>query len=303
MAQTNTLLTLCGWSIILVTLLPSVPAWSCVSLITLGMSWTSTCGPQAWPRGHGWNPCTASLLFWQPFFIPQQSELFFQGNEQTGWWSSSPHYIMFLRQTASLLVCSEACCSYILTEPSPNLPVMITVCVLLEKWPLWWDSLECPLSKLAVSEGWKSVMFQDCCSVFNNFILKVALNKWFLTQATQLGTKALSRPWKHANKCNADQMSSTSCHIFEKCHKVKYSFFGKGKSQLEVPKEFTELWKSLRIPFSRERELEHDFLDCLHLKMKAGNPTRTHEFQHSLLPHSVDYWLWRCWSCSQGVGL
>lgn len=113
-----------------------------VSLLTLGMGWTSTCGPQAWPRGQGWNPCTANLLFWQLYLIPQMSGLFFQGNEQTGWWSSSPHYIMFLRtsalqreeekclfsrpillgrQTASILVCTEAC-SYLLTEPPPKPP-------------------------------------------------------------------------------------------------------------------------------------------------------------------------------------
>lgn len=114
-----------------------------VSLLTLGMGWTLTCGHQAWPRGHQCNPCTAHLLFWQPFFIAQQEELFFQGNEQTGWWSSSSHYIMFLRtstlqreekkclfsrpillgrQTVSILVYTEACCSYLLTEPPPKPP-------------------------------------------------------------------------------------------------------------------------------------------------------------------------------------
>lgn len=223
------------------------------SLLTLGMGWSSTCGHQAWPRGHGWNPCAANLVFWPPFSVTQQLELFFQGSEQTGWWSSSPHYIMFLRtstlqreekkclfsrpillgrQTASALVCTEACCSYLLREPSPKPPCHGHSLCSSWKWPLWWDSLECPFSRLTISEGWKSVIFQDCCSVVRNFILNVALNKWLLTQATQWGTKALSSSWKPANKCDADQMSSTSCHIFEKRHKVKYSFFGKGRSQL-----------------------------------------------------------------------
>lgn len=137
-----------------------------VSLLTLGMGWTLTCGYQAWPRGHECNPCTAHLLFWQPFFIPQQEELFFQGNEQTGWWSSSSHYIMFLRTSTlqreekkclfsrRILLGRQFLYWFILRlavatswQSLPqNLPVMGTVCVLLEKWPLWWDSLECPFS-------------------------------------------------------------------------------------------------------------------------------------------------------------
>lgn len=131
-----------------------------------------------------------------------------------------------------------------------NLPVMATVCVLLKKWPpLWWDSLECPFFKLTISEGWKSVIFQDCCSVFSDFILNVALKKLLLTQATQLGTKSLSSSWKHADKCIADQMSSTSCHIFEKCHKVKYSFFGKGRSQLRGAKGIHKTLEISTYPF------------------------------------------------------
>lgn len=42
-----------------------------------------------WPPGmtqRSWvKSLYSQLLFWQPFLIPQQSGLFFQGNEQTGW--------------------------------------------------------------------------------------------------------------------------------------------------------------------------------------------------------------------------
>lgn len=96
-----------------------------------------------WPPGMTQRPWVESVYSQPPVLIPQQSELFFQGNEQTGWWSSSPHYIMFLRtsplqreekkslfsrpillgrQTDSTLAFTEACCSHLLTEPSPKPP-------------------------------------------------------------------------------------------------------------------------------------------------------------------------------------
>lgn len=70
-----------------------------------------------------------------------------------------------------------------------------------------------------------------------------------INSSPQLGTKAPSSPWKYANKCNADQMSSTSCHIFEKCHKVKYSFFGKGRSQLGGAKGIHKALEISTYPF------------------------------------------------------
>lgn len=99
MAQTNTpgVNILCGWPILLAVPLYSVPALSCVSLLTLGMGWTLTHDHQARSGGHGWNPCAAHHLLWQPFLIPQQLELFFQGNEQIRCWLSSRDYIMYLR--------------------------------------------------------------------------------------------------------------------------------------------------------------------------------------------------------------
>lgn len=44
-------------------------------------------------------------------------------------------------------------------------------------------------------------------------------------------------------------MSSTFCHIFEKCHKVKYSFFGKGKSQLGGAKGIHKALEISTYPF------------------------------------------------------
>lgn len=49
-------------------------------------------------------------------------------------------------------------------------------------------------------------------------------------------------------------------------------------------KEFTKLWKALFILSSGENgKHEHYFLECLQLKMKAGNPTEMQEFQHSFV--------------------
>lgn len=49
-------------------------------------------------------------------------------------------------------------------------------------------------------------------------------------------------------------------------------------------KEFTNLWKALRVLSSREnRELKHYILECLQMKMKAGNPSGTQELQHSFI--------------------
>jgi len=70
-----------------------------------------------------------------------------------------------------------------------------------------------------------------------------------LTQAVQLGTESLSSPWKCTSECNADQMSSTSYHIFENNHKVKYSFFGKGRSQLGGAKGIHKALESFTYPF------------------------------------------------------
>lgn len=89
-----------------------------------------------------------------PFSSHSSQSYSFKVMSRLGWWLSSPHYIMFLRtstlqreekkcifsrpillgrQTASILVCTEACCSYLLTEPSPKTSLSCSQSVLFLK--------------------------------------------------------------------------------------------------------------------------------------------------------------------------
>lgn len=80
-------------------------------------------------------------------------------------------------QTDSIVVCTETCCSHLLREPSPEPPCHgHSLCSSQKMASLVGQFGMCFLQAHSFRKL-KIVIFQDCCSVFNNLILKVALKK------------------------------------------------------------------------------------------------------------------------------